>query len=309
MIKYYFKSIRKTSVEELDSYKPGCWVHAEAPSESELRLLIDKFNLDDGHLEDALDEDEMPRLETEGDQVYIFVRYAYSTPEGEVETMPLLLVFSPTFLITISLRQVDPILDFAQGKVQFNTTQRAKLVLQILDKIVDKYDVYITKASKQIKTVRQRLRGQTMRNQDFVDFVVIEDELNDFLADLGPTNAMLRRMMRGRHIPLFDEDQDIIEDLLLNNDQSIEACNANIKSIINIREAYSSINSNNLNRSMQYLTLVTVIFAVPNMFFGMYGMNIGLPFQEELWAYSLVALAAIAATAMVLIYARVKKLL
>lgn len=309
MIKYYFKSVRKTAVQELTAYKPGCWVHVESPSEEEIRFLIDKFNLDDGHLEDALDEDEMPRLETEGEQVYIFVRYAYTTAEGDIETMPLLLVFSPTFLITVAVNPVPAINAFLEGKTQFNTTQRAKLVLQILDGIVDQYDVYITNASKQIKVVRQRLRGQTMRNQDFVDFVVIEDELNDFLADLEPTNAMLRRMMRGRHIPLFDEDQDIIEDLLLNNEQSIEACNANVKSIVNIREAYSSINSNNLNRSMQYLTLVTVIFAVPNMFFGMYGMNIGLPFQEEVWAYTLIAITAVGTTAAILLYARARKLL
>ena len=58
---------------------------------------------------------------------------------------------------------------------------------------------------------------------------------------------------------LVEEDQDIIEDLLLNNEQSIEACNSNIKSIVNIREAYSSISSNNLNRTMKILTGATVL--------------------------------------------------
>jgi magnesium transporter len=54
---------------------------------------------------------------------------------------------------------------------------------------------------------------------------------------------------------------------------------------VNIREAYSSISSNNLNRTMKVLTVATVIIALPNLFYGMYGMNVPLPLQHEPWAY------------------------
>jgi magnesium transporter len=100
-----------------------------------------------------------------------------------------------------------------------------------------------------------------------------------------PTNATLRRLLLGRYMPLFAEDQDIVEDLLLNNEQSIEACNSNMQSIIHIREAYTSISSNNLNRTMKILTAATVIIALPNLFFSMYGMNLELPLQHEPWFY------------------------
>jgi magnesium transporter len=96
-----------------------------------------------------------------------------------------------------------------------------------------------------------------------------------------PTTAILRRLLLGRHIQLYAEDQDIVEDLLLNNEQSIENCQSNIKTVINIREAYSTIASNNLNRSMKWLTGATVMIALPNVFFGMYGMNVNLPNQTN----------------------------
>jgi magnesium transporter len=89
----------------------------------------------------------------------------------------------------------------------------------------------------------------------------------------------------GRYMPLFAEDQDIVEDLLLNNEQSIEACNSNMQSIIHIREAYTSISSNNLNRTMKILTAATVLIALPNVFYSMYGMNVHLPLQWEPWFY------------------------
>lgn len=283
MIKYFYKSLRSEKLQELKEYKRGAWVYAEAPNHKEIAHLVQEFGLTAGHLEDALDEDEMPRLEKEGEQSYIFVRFAYRNPDGEIVTVPLLFIFGKDFLITVSLVRLPPLDAFLSGKVEFATTQRAKLVLQILQQIVEQYDGFISKTSKQIKIIRARLRGHEIRNQDFVDFVTIEDELNEFLTALMPTNATLRRLLLGRYMPLFAEDQDIVEDLLLNNEQSIEACNSNIKSVVNIREAYSSISTNNVNRTIKVLTVVTVLIMLPSMIFGLYGMNINLPFQDEAW--------------------------
>lgn len=285
MIKYYYKSLRSQELKEFDASKRGAWVYVENPTHKEVAHLVKQFNLSEGHVADALDEDEMPRLERENDQTYIFVRAAYTTANGEVDTVPLLFIFASDVIITVSLKKLGCLDMFLNNRVEFATTQRTKMVLQVMHQIVEQYDSYITLASKQIKAIRSRLRGHEISNQDFIDFVTIEDELNEFLSALMPTNATLRRLSLGRHIQLFEEDQDLVEDLLLSNEQSIEACRSNVKSIINIRQAYSSISSNNLNRTMKILTLVTVIIALPNTFFGMYGMNINLPFQDIAGVY------------------------
>jgi len=285
MIKYFYKSVRSERMRELDGYKPGSWVYAESPSHDEITQLVKKFELVEGHLQDALDEDEMPRLEKEGDQSYIFVRFAYKSVDGELLTAPLLFIFGGEVVITVSQIRIPALDAFLSGKLNFATTQRAKLVLLILQQIVEQYDGFISRTSKQIKLIRSRLRGHEISNQDFIDFVTIEDELNEFQSSLMPTNATLRRLLLGRYMPLFAEDQDIVEDLLLNNEQSIEACNSNMQSIIHIREAYTSISSNNLNRTMKILTAATVIIALPNLFFSMYGMNLELPLQHEPWFY------------------------
>lgn len=288
MIKYYFKSVRSGQIKELDTYKPGCWVNVEAPTEREINELVKKFDLTPGHLQDALDEDEMPRLEKEGEQSYIFVRFAYKDAEGDLGTAPLLFIFDTDILITVSQVRLPALDSFLNAKIDFATTQRAKLLLLILQQIVDQYDRYIARTSKQIKLIRSRLRGHDISNKDFVDFVMIEDELNEFLSALMPTNATLRRLLMGRYVPLFAEDQDIVEDLLLNNEQSIEACNSNIQSIAHIREAYTSISSNNLNRTIKILTIITVLIMLPSMFYSMYGMNVRLPFQDAVWAFGAV---------------------
>lgn len=308
MIKYFFRSLRSETIQELDEYKKGSWVYVETPDHHEIDELVKKFNLDRGHLEDALDEDEMPRLEKEGEQSYIFVRFAYRNEDGELVTAPLLFVFGSDLLVTVSFVRM-PVLDtFLAGKVSFATTQRAKLMLLILQQIVEQYDGFISKTSKQIKLIRSRLRGHEISNQDFIDFVMIEDELNEFLSSLMPTNATLRRLLLGRYVPLFTEDQDIVEDLLLNNEQSIEACNSNVQSIMHIREAYTSISSNNLNRTMKILTAATVIIALPNVIYSMYGMNVPLPGQAHNWAFVMILAINLVLVVGALIVARRKRI-
>lgn len=308
MIKYYFKSLRSERMQELENYKPGCWVYVEAPNESEIDHLVKKFDIVEGHLRDALDEDEMPRLEKEGEQSYIFVRFAYRTDDGDVSTAPLLFIFGGDIVITVSRVRLPALDAFITGKVNFATTQRAKLILLILKQIVEKYDNYISRSSKKIKLIRSRLRGHEISNQDFIDFVQIEDELNEFLSSLMPTNATLRRLLLGRYVPLFAEDQDIVEDLLLNNEQSIEACNSNMQSIIHIREAYTSIASNNLNRTIKILTILTVLIMLPSAVYGIYGMNIDLPFQNGAWAFLGIIAFTIAIDILVIIIARRQKI-
>lgn len=307
MIKYYYKNLRNPEVQELDDYKKGAWVYVEAPSEREVVELVAKFKLDEGAMMDALDENEMPRLEKDGETSYIFVRFAMMNDDRELVTMPLLFVFGKDLLMTVSLVRLPPLGLFLGGKVDFATTQRAKLVLQILNMVSDHYDSYISTTSKQIKRIRAHLRKHEIGNQDFIDFVSIEDELNEFLSALIPTNATLRRLLLGRYMPLFEEDQDIVEDLLLNNEQSIEACNSNMKSISNIRDAYTSISSNNLNRTIKILTIATLMIAIPNAFFGMYGMNIELPVQHEPWAYALIVGVTLLVIALIFYVGRRKK--
>jgi len=309
MIKYFYKSLRDETVQELD--KPqrdrGIWIHAESLAPSEIEDLAQRFGIDPGYLEDALDEDEMPRLEFEGDQGYMFVRFAYKDADGDMDTAPLLIVFDAEFLMTVSPVNVPAVDALLKGKTSFTTTQRTKLILLILTYISDKYQSSISLTSRKIKDIRYRLRNQGIINQDFIDFATIEDELSEFMSSLQPTNATLRRLLAGRQLQMFEEDQDIVEGLLLNNDQSIEAISANLRSIANIREAYSAINANNLNRTLTILTVATIVISLPSFAIGVYSMNIHLPYQQTNWIFPVILAFNVFLMASVVYVARKKR--
>lgn len=309
MITYLYKSLRTTELQQLEEYRRGAWVYVQDPTEDEIVQLIDRFKLEPGHLEDALDQDEQPRLEREGDQIYLFVRYAYRKSDNEIDTAPALIIFGGEYVIVVSKVHIPAVDIFMRGRIAFATTQRAKLVLQLLVVMSDQYDAFINQTSRQIKSVRSRLRGRGITNKELIDFVAIEDELNEFLSSLQPMNATLRRMLAGKHLPLHADDQDIVEDLLLSNDQSIEGSKSNLKSISNIREAYSAISSNNLNRTIEILTIATVALQIPNLVYALFGTNVKIPFEHQTYGFWIEIVISLIPLALLAIIARKKRIL
>jgi magnesium transporter len=59
---------------------------------------------------------------------------------------------------------------------------------------------------------------------------------------------------------------------------------------------------------MKTLTVLTLLVALPNVFYGMYGMNISLPFAEEPWAYGAILVFTLTVVVLVIAIARKKNI-
>jgi magnesium transporter len=297
MISYYYRSVREEKVAKLDTFRTGTWIHAEAPTREELDLLRDKFKLDADLLVDALDPDEIPRIEVEDDIVYVYMRYAYRQGDT-VETDPVLLAIAPRFVVSVS-RHALPNFERLIVSRDIVTTQRAKLLLLLLGHLVTSYESNLKFLDRQIRGVRARLNVSTINNRDFVQFVVIEDALNSFLAELVPANLLLQTLLSGRYsLKFYEDDEDLIEDLVQDTRQLSESSRSSLRTIVNIREAYSNIMTNNLNRRVELLTSLTVVLTLPTIVFSLFGVNVPVPGAHYRYAFAIltgVTLAVIVA--------------
>lgn len=298
MIKIYYKNIREKDLKVLDEFKVGAWVYAENPSEHELDQLVAMLGVDGSLLKDALDAYEAPRMEIEKDMTYIFTRFCYSTKQGHIVTSPILLVMGEYFLLTICEQPFTPLEKFLSGSISFYTTQKTKLFLQVFFQINLTYNVFLHSMSKTIRSISIQL--EKIENKNIREFVSFENVLNDFLSALIPTNTILESLLSGKYVRLYEEDKDLIEDLFLNNGQLIKICDANLKSIVNIRESYSTILTNNLNRVIRLLTSVTVLLTIPTMISSLFGMNVVVPFADSPTAFRDITLGLLAIVAALL---------
>jgi magnesium transporter len=235
-----------------------------------------------------LDPDEIPRIEAEGDVVYVYMRYAYRRGEA-VETDPVMLAVGPNFVASVS-RHPLPNLERLANTPELFTTQRAKLLLLILRHLVVSYESNVNYLNRQIRGVRAKLNVTTVNNRDFVQFVVIEDALNSFLGELVPANLLLQSLLSGRYsLTFYEEDRDLIEDLVQSTRQLNETSRSSLRTIVNIREAYSNIMTNNLNRRVELLTSLTVVLTIPTIVFSLWGVNVPVPGAHSSHAFAILA--------------------
>ena len=115
--------------------------------------------------------------------------------------------------------------------------------------------------------------------------------------------------MRGKIIKLYEEDEDILEDAIIENKQAIEMANIYRDILNGTMDAYASIISNNLNRVMKSLTSITIILAIPTMVASYWGMNVAVPMQNNPWGFAIILIFSILIAGIATIWLNKKNML
>ena len=157
------------------------------------------------------------------------------------------------------------------------TSKRAQLVLQVLSEVNAGFKNRINHASRNIWQIRTQLDKAQIANEDFISFIDIEEDLNDFLLVLEPMAAVLTTLLNGKFMRLYEEDKDLVEDLSLGTQELTQLARSRLSTLRNIREAYSTITANNLNTVFKLMTAVTILFTIFTVVTGIYSMNMLLP--------------------------------
>ena len=302
MIKYLRKTIKDEKVKTIKKFKPGLWIYVESPTQSEIEKLAERFNLDIGLLADATDPHEIPRLELD-EEVYVFSRTPTSE-NGIVSSTPLLFVLGKDFFITIVQRKIPLFDKFFEDRIDFATTQKFKFFAKIFSEINSAYQVNLTNINKRLSHVIGNI--EHIQNKDIAELIGYEQIANDLLSRLIQINGVLSIVSAGRSIKFNEDDKDLIEDVYLANGQLIDLTKNTLQSVKNLRDSYSTILTNNLNRVIKLLTTITVIFTIPTMVAGLWGMNVSVPFQESEHAF-LIIMGIVVALCGLLLYIFNKK--
>lgn len=288
MITNYHSTSRARSLNKIDEPKPGSWCHVVEPSSEELNYLAENFSLDRDILQDATDVYEAPRVEVSDGSSYVFARFCH--PEGEeIATEPLLIIYTANNIITI-MRKNDTVLDqIINGNVFVLTTQKTKLFLHILEQINRSYRLQLNLVSKQVLQFRARLRRAEISSVELVKFIEMEEDLNEFLSALQPQGLVLNALDSGKYMKLYEDDRDLVEDIMLNTSELVELSKSRVRTVVNIRQAYDAIATNNLNRTFKRLTSIAIFLSVATVISGLWGMNVNVPFADHQYGFWLVA--------------------
>lgn len=294
------KSTARHTTPQLSQQYHDLWVHVGGQFEP--ASLAQHLGLDGNIIRDVIDLRELPRVEFKEPVEYIFMRLPV-VREGTVKTAPLLAAISAKQLVTISpTNSFSP--QSAEQYVAEATPQTGGLLVATFACVVAAYEQSIHQLAGKIAAARQRLSRHEVKNADFVEFVAIEDSLNEFHSSLEGSASVLGQLLLNRHNLFCANDIESLGDLILHVKQLLVMVAANTQTINSIQNAYSTIANNVLNQRMKVLTAITILLAIPNVFYGMYGMNIALPFQGEPWAYPVIVSFTVALIGVIYIVAK-----
>ncbi len=289
MIKSYKNSVQQKKLRQTAEFSDHSWLSVVEPSKEEIKKLSQSLNLDEDILADSLDKYELPRIEIEGENILVILR-AIVEEKGSYTTYPLTIIFRPKLLVTISPVKNIVLDDFVNQKVNFLTTQHSNLLINVCLRVIYYYQKYIVILNRKVQKEKSQIHG--ISKKDVYDLVEIEESLNKVIAALTPTISTIKKLLQYNYIHLYKEDKDLIDDVSVDGEQVLELAITNLKTVKNIRDAYTTVMSIELNQTMRLLTYITALFTIPMLISSMYGMNIKLPLAD--WPHAFLVVSGLA---------------
>ncbi len=301
----FYKTI-DNKIQEQNELTPGCWISVISPTEDEVAYLINDLHIDSGFIRAALDDEESPRIELEDDQTLIIVdvpvaEHNKNASALSYSTMPMGIVITDHWVITICLRPHQVISEVTDGMVKNITTHlRTRFLLTLLLRVASRFLLYLKQIDK-ISSYTEQMLHKSMRNKELFQLLGLQKSLVFFSTSLKANEVTLEKIMRGRIIKLYEEDEDILEDVLIEVKQAIEMCNIYSSILTGTMDCFASIISNNLNIVMKVLTSLTIVMAIPTIITSLYGMNVpDLPLPS-FWFPVFLSILSMGAAAFVLV--------
>jgi len=276
-------------ITAVDNIEKDCWINMTDPQEDELKYVSSALGIEMDFLRAALDDEESSHIDIEEEQILTIIDIPLATEENGAiiySTMPLGIIYAKDNIITVCLKENSILAEFAQGRMKgVYTNMKARFIFQILYRVSVRYLQYLKQIDKVSKDMEKQLH-KSMKNQKLFQLLDLEKSLVYFSTSLKANEATIKKLSRGRIIKLYEEDEDLLEDVLIEVSQAIEMCSIYSTILSSTMDAFASIISNNLNIVMKYLASFTIILSVPTMIASFYGMNVdAIPFAHAPHAF------------------------
>jgi magnesium transporter len=273
-------------LEQLDSMANGTWVKAVDPTPEEIQKLVD-WGIDADYINYSLDLDEMPRMERDEEYTFILLRIPHSQPESDIPfiTIPLGIMIKGNTVVTICRYDKEIFKILANGKYRLlKTGKRYRFALYIFLETATRYLMHLREINRMTEAIEDQLQKST-RNREVLELLKYQKSLTYFATALRSNEVMMERVQRTQIFNYYEDDQDLLEDVLTENQQAIQMTNINTEILSSMMDAFASIISNNLNGVMKALAAITIIINVPAVVAAFYGMNVALPGETHPLAF------------------------
>lgn len=303
MVKY-FKNDELNKIKRLEAFEEKCWVDLVNPTDDEIEDAALITGIPEETLKAALDEEETARIERDDGYFMCLIDTPTitDTDEGDTyETIPMAIIHNEKCVVTVSLRGNPVLGDFISNRVSVNTEKPVLFMLTFMFGNAKRFLSNLRQIDKKSLRVQAELH-RSMKNKELIQMLALENSLVYFSTSLSANIGVFNKLERLPEISGNEDYKDLYDDVLIETRQAVEMCNIYRDILSGTMDAYASVISNNLNVVMKLLAVITLILSVPTLIASLWGMNVGVPFEGNLWGFWVVIGISVVITVVVSIF-------
>ena len=314
MVKMYNTRLETNITNEVKEFQRGNWINMINPTENEIENVCRNLGIEQDFIRYSLDFEEKARVDIEDDGTVLFIiDVPIVEKENEIEvytTMPLGIIFvRDEYLITVALKETD-IIKKMEGNIgrKSITYKKSQFLFQIFYENSSAFLNMLKIVNRKTEMIERTLK-KNLRNEELLKMLNLEKSLVYITTALKSNEIVMEKTLRGRIIKLYEEDEDLLEDAIVENKQAIEMSKIYSDILNETMDMYASIISNNINDIMKFLTSITIILAIPTLVASIWGMNVPVPLQNQSYGFIVLIIFATFITFIVMLWLKKKDML
>ncbi|MCV3554323.1 magnesium transporter CorA family protein [Pediococcus ethanolidurans] len=265
--------------------------HVKDCSNSEKQQLVAKFGIPAALLEYVDDKDEPARIEIGVDGKYVLLVF-WAPVKGTSHSEPVSVIFYDEKLFIFTSSTMEVINETIQNLWQNTYEKRMAFLLDLILPIVRKYIGRVSRLEYQSDQIQGNLSVRS-RAKHLDDLTLINQDtiyLRSAIQENSSCFEEIKSISQDTDISFDKKCYRKLHNVQLETNQADRMIGLISESVEQLSNTFDRLINNNLNEIMRFLTIWSLLLAVPPIVSGFYGMNMHLPLVEGslAWLASLV---------------------
>ena len=252
--------------------------------DEDYKILTKRLEIDEIKIKNVINEEIFtPRISKSDWEIYKLYYPVIKNKENEnfssYEISPIVIFIKKDKIVILDDDYYEEFYNFVEQyvKTRENIISENRFLLNLLHKISQtlyKYVRFLIGEHDQLETLLREKKA----SDELISLSEVEQGFYIYNIALKNLNYVVENISEESEFNQYDE---YMTKILQEINFTMDLASSYSEICKTTRETYSSYIDNNMNITMKILAAVTILFSVPNMIFGFYGMNVLLPFQDK----------------------------
>lgn len=310
MIEYFHTDTAHRSLTKLEKEEPGCWIALFEPSVEEMTSIAERFGLDFDDVRAPLDPEEVSRIESDEDHTMFIIDTPirdHTLESKNYKTIPFAIFETEQHVISVCAVYKVPLI--ARLKTRRNLAATSNIKAFTCEILMASSSAYFG-ALRMLNRRRIELAAvsDTPTRKELEELYTLDSSLVYLKTSLAGNDTIFERHQRRTVFSYDEEDRENFSDVVVENRQALETTKIYSEILDSTIDHFGLMMNHDLNKTMQLVATITLVFCIPTVVGGFFGMNVGaIPLADSTFGFPLIiGITAICMAIMLLVLKRLR---